>query len=226
MKVATLAVLVGACAPLSPPPLFARHAGAARESPGTVTVTLAVGVGLATISGGFGFDLRARYQGFDDVAVGADVGYAWGDGDPNETVDTTRILGLRVFTVTNPGGQDTVALAFGAGATLMNTGLRAVSLDGGAVTSGTLADTVEPSLGLAAAIVVPFAQGQPFGRRGEATLPTTTFYYGANVGLAIHLGSTNNVLSGETGLLLARSISGESATALYLSAADAQSAHP
>jgi len=223
---ATLAVVVAACAPISPPPLFERHAGAGRESPGTLTVTLAVGVGLASISGGLGFSLRARYQAFDDVAVGGDVGYAWGDGDPNETVTTTRILGLRAFTVANPGGQDAVALTFGAGTTLMNTGLRALSLDAGAVTSGTIGDTVEPSLGLAAAMVVPVVQGEPFGARGDPTLPTTTFYYGGNVGLGIHFPSTKNVFSLESGLLLARSISGESATALYLSGADAQSGHP
>jgi hypothetical protein len=191
-----------------------------------VTVTLAVGVGLASISGGLGVDLRVRYQGFDDVALGADVGTAWGDSDANETVETTRIFALRVFTVANPGGQDSFALTFAAGATMMNTGLRAVSFDAGAVTSGTIGDTVEPSIGLAGAMVVPFEQGRPFGARGEPTLPTTTFYYGANVGLGVHLGSTENVISGETGLLFARSISGEKATTLYLSAADAQSGRP
>ena len=223
---ATALVSAIGCAPLAPPPLFARLAGAGRDERGTITLTAAVGLGLAGRSGGMGFELRGRWQAVDDVALGAGFGAAWGDGDPDETVETTRIMGLRIFGVANPGGEDALALAFGAGFSGTNTGQRSVSLDVGAMTSGTLWDTVEPSLGLAAAVAIPVDQGRPFGPRDAPELPTTTFYYGGNVGLGIHLASTRNVLSGETGLLFARSISGQRATALYLAAADAQGVKP
>ena len=221
-----LGALLAACVPLAPPPLFARHAGASRDEVGTVTITVAAGIGLASVAGGTGLEVRARWQTADDLALGMGFGAAWGDGDPDETIETTRIYGLRVFAAANPFGEDHVAVDFGSGISSVNTGMRSLAFDVGAVTSATLEDTVEPSVGLVFAVAIPFDQGRPFGARDEPTLPTTTFYYGANLGLGVHFGSTRNVVSGETGLLLAHSLGGEKATALYLSAADAQGARP
>ncbi len=215
-----------ACAPLSPPPLFARHAGAAPDAKGAVTVTLAVGIGGATLSGGTGLALAARWQADGELALGAAAGYGWGDGDPDETVATTHLLGLRLFGQVDPFGTEHAALTFGAGVGGLNTGVRAFSLDAGAVTSATLGDTLEPSLGVAAALSVPIVQGLPFGRRGDPVLPTTTFYVGGNVGLALHFGDSRNVISGEGGAYLARSTGGEHAVAAYVSAADAQGFMP
>jgi hypothetical protein len=226
LALVALVALVGACVPIAPPPLFARHAGAARDDRGTVTISVVVGIGLASVAGGAGFEVRARWQTADDVALGMGFGAAWGDGDPDETVATTRIYGLRVFAAANPFGQDALAITLGSGISSVNTGMRSLSFDAGGVTSATVADTIEPSLGIVAAVAVPFEQGEPFGARDEPKLPTTTFYYGGSLGLAVHLGSTRNVLSAETGLLQARSLGGEHATALYVSAADAQGARP
>jgi hypothetical protein len=209
-----------ACAPLAPPPLFARHAGAAQDPRGAVTITVAVGVGGATLSAGTGFLLAARWQAADDLALGATVGYGWGDGDPDETVATTRLLGLRLHGQANPFGTEHAALAFGVGANGLNTGVRALTLDAGAVASATLGDTLEPSLGVAAALSLPVVQGRAFGRRDDPVLPTTTFYLGGSAGLGLRFGG--NLLSGEAGAYLARSTGGESTTAIYLSAADGQ----
>jgi hypothetical protein len=213
-------LVASACAPLTPPPLFARHAGAAPDPKGAVTITVAVGIGGATLSGGVGLQLMVRWQAEAELAVGAAAGYGWGDGDPDETVASTRLLGLRLFGHANPFGTDHAALDFGAGVNGLNTGVRAVTFDAGAVASAALADTIEPSLGLAAAVALPVVQGRPFGRRDDPLLPTTTFYLGGSFGLGIHIGG--NLLSGEGGAYLARSTGGEKAVALYLSGADSQ----
>jgi hypothetical protein len=219
-------MLCASCTPLTPPPLFARHAGAAPDAKGTVTVVLAVGIGVAGMSGGMGLELRARWQTADDLALGLGAGYAWGDGDPDETVTTTRLVALRLFGQASPFGTDAAAVTFGAGLGGVNTGLRYATLDAGAVASGTIADTVEPSLGIALAAAFPIVQGAPFGSRGSPRLPTTTFYVGASLGLALHFGGTKNVLSGEVGAYLARSTGGDEAFPVYLSGADAQGIGP
>jgi len=220
------ALVLAACTPIVPPPLMARHHGPGRDEKGTFSVTVAAGIGASATAGGLGFELRARWQAYDDVAFGLGLGMAYGDADPAETVGDVKIFALRAFTAANPFPTDDVGFTAGAGLSTMNTGLFAFSLDAGAVVGATIADTIEPSLGLSGAVAIPIAQGRPFGARAEPLLPTTTFYYGGSLDLAVHLGSTRNVLAAEAGAFGARSISGEQNTALYLSAADTQGVRP
>ncbi len=205
------------CTPLSPPPLFPRHASVAPLEEGAVTVTLAVGVGGAAISSGLGLEVRVAWQIADALAVGVGIGGGVGGGDtlPRELA-STRILAFRLFARANPA--DAVVLLGGAGISHMSSGLLAMTFDAGAATGHAIGDVVEPSLGLAAALSVPLLQGDAFTVGGRAVLPTTTFYYGGNLGLGVHLG--DNLVSGEVGVYGAQTGGGKSATVFHLSAAD------
>jgi len=203
-----LSVLVGSgCAPISPPPLFARHHGAGADPEGAVVVTLAAGIGGADLGGGFGLELRASWQATEALAVGVGLGGASG-GDPKRHGDdedeeglapAARLYALRLFGRATPPSADWVAATFGAGASLTDGGLFALTVDGGGVVSGIIADTVEPSLGLAAALSLPLSQGKGLLTDGDVQLPSTTLYLGGSVGLGVHLGDTRNVISTELG---------------------------
>jgi hypothetical protein len=226
----------GGCAPISPPPLFARHHGAGADPEGAVVVTLAAGIGGADLGGGFGVELRASWQATEAVAVGVGLGGAMGgdpvpardptrddeDDDEEGLAPATRLFALRLFGRATPPAADWVAATFGAGVSLTDGGLFALTLDAGGVVSGTIAGTVEPSLGVAAALSLPLTQGRGLLSGGEVKLPASTVYLGGSLGLAIHLGDTENVVSTELGAWRALARGGAGASVYALSLADAQ----
>jgi hypothetical protein len=219
------------CAPIAPPPLFARHHGAAPEPEGAVVVTLAAGIGGADLGGGFGLELRASWQATEALAVGVGIGGATGGDPPRDDEDAplappTRLLALRGFGRATPPSATWVAATFGAGASVTNRGQWAATVDGGGLVSGEIAGTLEPSLGLAAALAVPLRQGSGILVDGEVKLPTTTLYLGGSLGLGVALGETDNVLSAELGAYRAMAAGGAAANVYALSIADAQAFGP
>jgi hypothetical protein len=218
------------CAPVSPPPLFARHAGAAAPPEGTLTVTLAGGMGGADLGGGLGFELRVAWQVSPGLGLGVGLGTAaggdpGGDEDEDAMAPPTRLLAVRGFGRVGSPDHEWAAATFGAGLAATTRGLVALTVDGGGVVSRTFGDTAEPSLGLAAALSLPVRQGEGLGI-AEPVLPTTTVYLGGSLGLGVRLGDTDNTISAEVGAWRGFATGGARATVYALSFADAQGIDP
>jgi hypothetical protein len=219
--------------------LFARHFGAAPDEVDTVTVTLMAGIGGADLGGGIGVQLQVLWQATEAMALGVALGGAGGgdpqrkdrdpDNDHNDDAPLapkTILVALRGFGRVSSRDADWVAATFGAGIAATTRGLWAVTLDGGGLVGGTLADTVEPTLGVAAALSIPLAQGQGIATPTGVRLPTNTLYLGGSLGLAAHLGDTDNTLSAELGAYRGFAMGGARATVYALSFADGQGLSP
>jgi hypothetical protein len=198
-------------------------------------VTLAAGLGGADLGGGWGFELRGAWQATGGLGLGLALGTAAG-GDPDDAAiedededeglaPFTRLVSLRAFGRMGDPGLEWAAATFGAGVSATTRGLWALTADAGGVTSTTIADRVEPSLGLAAAVSLPIVQGEPVGFR-DPILATTTLYLGGSLGLGVHIGDGDNVLSAEAGAWRGLAAGGARAMIYALSVADAQGFTP
>jgi hypothetical protein len=213
-----------ACTPLSPPPLFARHEGAAADQKGAVTIALVAGIGGEALGAGLGLELRAAWQVDDDVQLGVGIGGGFGDPSGERSPPSTKLLAARVFTRVNPGGATHFALLGGAGVGGSSTGARWITLDLGAITSGVIGDTVEPHVSGALALSIPVAAGRPIVQDGAEEIPATTLYVGGAAGVLVHI--DDNAFSLELGAYAARAPADRRAGVFYLSLGDAQTFRP
>lgn len=236
------------CAPVAPPPLFARHMPVGPAEEDAVTITLAAGIGGADLGGGFGVELRVMWQASEALAVGVGLGTASGgdpppphddddddhDGDGDDEPDDvplaprTRLFALRALGRVTPPDATWVAASVGAGVSASSRGLWTLTFDAGGAIGDAIGDTVEPSLGLAAALAIPLAQGEglPSLEQSGVVLPTTTLYLGGSLGLGVHVGDSKNFISGELGAYRGFATGGARAMVYALSFADGQGITP
>jgi hypothetical protein len=224
------------CAPVAPPPLFARHIGVGPDAEGTFTVTLAAGIGGADLGGGFGVELRVLWQATEALAIGAGLGTAAGGDDPPPGADVhdvplapqNRIFALRGLGRLGARDPDWVSASFGAGVSASLRGQWALTVDAGGAIGDVIGDHVEPSLGLAAALSMPLRQGEglPTAEQAGVVLPTTTLYLGGSLGVGVRLPDTRNVLSAELGAYRGFATGGARAMVYALSFADRQAITP
>ncbi len=167
---------------------------------GAVALSAIVGFGENGFLGiAPGLELRAAYQASADMELGVGVGVAVTDGVPKRSPNypdppdidnpqtSMNVFGgaLRVYTSITPAGEH-VAFTTGLGFVVLNTGLVALTLDGG-VTFGYPDDTATPYGGAFVALSKPLRRGIEFGSSPE--YPKTGLYVGGSFGVGLPEGA-------------------------------------
>jgi hypothetical protein len=216
----SVALAVVGCNAVSPPPLMPMHAGTAPAERGATTVTLVVGMAGEILGGdGVGVAVRAEHQATEAVSAGVQLGGGRGNEgqlDDKDPKVTRWLVELRGYGRTASPRHDWAAGLASVGLSAMDTGLVAGTLAVGGALSFPNRYAV-PALGTFAAVSVPLRRGRPFGH-GEPELATTTWWYGASLGLGVPIGATGNTPSIELGL--AYGDGGNDSSQLSLSLAD------
>jgi hypothetical protein len=224
MKAFAVVVLLAGCRALPPAPAVAFHGSTAAEPVDATTFSIVAGFVSQPIGGaGVGLAFRVEQQRTDRTAVGGELTGGWAQADK----DTFWMFAVRGYGQTTPATHDWVALTYGAGFSVLTTGMVSVQLHGG----GAIAypnDYIVPYLSTGLAASFPIIDGKPFGhltenprseawrahptRRVAGAVPLdlapqssepamlkSEFYVYASIGAAVPLGDTDNVLSLDLG---------------------------
>jgi hypothetical protein len=214
-----------ACRALPPAPVVPFHASTAAEAPDEVTVSVVVGLVMQPLGGaGFGLAFRLEQQRTDRTALGGELTAGWVEADD----DTFWMFAFRGYGQSTPRTHDWVALTYGAGFSVLTTGMVSLQLHGG----GAVAypnEYVVPYLSTGVAASLPIIDGAPFGhltgehrrgawradpaRRVAGAVPfdwesrnlepvplKSEFYVYGSIGTAVPLGDTGNALSLDFGV--------------------------
>jgi hypothetical protein len=183
-----------ACSVVSPPPLVARHVTARSGPVGSTDFAVVGGVGGGIwIDGALGGAAQVRHQIAPDLAVGLDIGGGIRtDGDSKCTNDSDGCtdnppdwLGSgRMYVLYNPNNYQWVRIIMGVGGGAMDTGNRHLTTDLGVVFSHTFWRIFTPYISPIVAISLPLYPGAAID---DGLKPTTTGYYGLNLGVKVHL---------------------------------------
>ena len=167
---------------------------------GAVALSAIVGFGENGFLGiAPGLELRVAYQASADMELGVGVGVGITDGVPKRSPNypdppdidnpqtSMNVIGgaLRVYTSITPAGEH-VAFTTGLGVLVLNTGLVALTLDGG-VTFGYPDDTATPYGGAFVALSKPLRRGIEFGSSPD--YPETGLYVGGSFGVGFPEGA-------------------------------------
>ena len=196
-----LIVVVGSlagCSPLSPAPFATRNAAALPAPEGATTFTAVIGI---TTSAEFGSELRVHHQVREDLSIGGAVGGGWSapkrDGAMTEPWLEWLFAGR--FIGNYFPNEEALAIPFGLGLGVTNTGLVYSTVNTGVAVSSTGETKVyaEPFVALS----VPIRKGRPMRKyrppgRLMSTLPEhqtparsweevtgTTYWLGLNLGV-------------------------------------------
>lgn len=226
MRAAAVGIaLCAACRALPPAPVVPLHASTAPEAVDEVTVSLIIGIVMQPLGGaGLGSAIRVERQQTDRTALGGELAIGWADAD-----DTRFwMIALRGYGQGTPRTHDWVAVTYGAGLSVLTTGMVSLQLHGG----GAVAypnDHVVPYLSTGVAASFPLVNGRAFGHlrgytgRGawrapreqriagavpfdfspeprEERDPRTELYIYGSIGTAVPLGDTGNALSLDFGV--------------------------
>ena len=223
-----LVMLLAACHPLPPPPVFAPHAPTQPDEQGAVTAMVVVGAVTEMMGGdGWGIALRVERQQTDRTTIGGEL--TGGRGSEGQYADGTTfrqsLIGVRAYGRTSPSKTDEVAFSYGAGVSWMRTGLVTGSLHTSFIASRP-SDRVVPLAAVSFALAVPLVHGRAYGDKpmkmmfGEPEpaiwrqrdpkdpfaldpspyqVPKLDFYIGLDLGFIVALGDTGNALSLDIG---------------------------
>ena len=227
-----LALVLAACHPLPPPPVFAPHAGTQPEEQGAITAMVVVGAVTEMMgSEGWGIALRVERQETDRTTIGGELTGGRGGGGEYEDGTSFRqsLLGVRAYGRTSPSRTDEVAFSYGAGLSWMRTCLVTGTLQTSFIATDPNTHLV-PLAAFSVALAIPLLHGRAFGERpmnmtfgeplpemrarphnlAEALAPSPRFhtpkldlYLGLDLGLLVPLGDTGNRLSLDLGAAMA-----------------------
>src|SRR5690348_10937961 len=138
VRILALLVLLAACHPLPPPPVFAPHVGTQPEEQGAVTAMVVVGAVTEMMGGdGWGIALRVERQQTDRTTIGGEL--TGGRGSEGEYEDGTTfkqaLIGVRAYGRMSPSDVDEIAFGYGVGLSWMRTGLVTATLQGSVIAS-------------------------------------------------------------------------------------------
>jgi hypothetical protein len=201
------------------------HASTAAEAKGEVTATLVIGIVMQGLGGaGLGSAIRVEQQQTERTALGGELAIGWIDADGDKW-----LFALRGYGQSTPRTHDWSALTYGAGLSVLTTGMVSLQLHGG----GAIAhpnDYVVPYLSMGVAASFPIIDGRPFGhleedpdtsatrdrqaREAKGGVPygpwrppqpdkpelVSELYVYATIGAGVPLGDTGNALSLDFGL--------------------------
>ncbi len=156
--------IVAGCMPIPPPPMIPSHVSTAPETRGATTVMLVFGVAGQALGGGFGLAVRAEHQETDHTTLGVELGGGRGDEAKRDDGSTFRhgLLAIRGYGRFSPGDHDWTALTYGAGLSIMRSGMVTGTLHGGASVAYVNGYAV-PTLNAGLALAVPLIGGDAFG---------------------------------------------------------------
>ncbi|MFN0252247.1 MAG: hypothetical protein ACKV2T_35560 [Kofleriaceae bacterium] len=157
------AITLFACRALPPAPMVPFHASTAAEAVDEVTLSLVVGVAMQGLGGvGLGGAIRVERQDTERTALGAELGIGWIDADGTKL----WLFALRGYGKSTPRAHDWVALTYGAGVSVLTSGMVSLQLHaGGAIAHPN--DYVVPYLSAGLAASLPIIDGAPFGHLDE-----------------------------------------------------------
>ena len=210
--------MLGACKVSPPPPVVPFHTTTEADAKGDTSVLLVVGGVMQGLGGvGLGAALRVQHQQTDRTALGIEMAAGHGDGDNT----TLSMVAFRGYGRTTIPGQEWLALTYGAGFSLLSTGMVSVTAHAGAAISYPN-DHFVPYLAISGAIAVPLAQGDDFGdmardinepdSRNVVAAPPADYTYGGkrgvrttgylafDPGFVVPVGDTGHDLSADIGL--------------------------
>ena len=210
------------------------HGTTAAEPRGETSVLVIAGfVSQALGGGGFGLAVRVQHQQTDRTALGLELTAGRGDAD-----DTRLwLVALRGYGRGTPRSRDWVAITYGAGISVLNTGMTTLTAHGGAAVAW-INDYWQPFFHAGLALAVPVNQGDSFGdmdresadingfERGDGALfaPVESrgvrpkLYLTLDPGFAVPIGDTGHTLSLD--LAIATGIRKDSGGLFSLSVAD------
>jgi hypothetical protein len=202
------------------------HASTAAEAVDEVTLSLVVGVAMQGLGGiGLGSAIRVERQETERTALGAEITIGYLDADGTKL----WLFALRGYGQSTPRTHDWSALTYGAGVSVLTSGMVSLQLHGGGAISHPN-DYVAPYLSAGLAASFPIIDGTPFGHLEEDPDVTATrdrlareadggvpygpwappqpdrvtlrseFYVYATIGTVVPLGDTGNALSLDFGL--------------------------
>lgn len=214
------ALALAGCRALPPAPVVPFHASTAAEPIDEVTFSIVVGLVMQPLGGaGLGLAVRVERQETARTALGGELTGGYVDAD-----DTRFwMFAIRGYGQTTPHTHDWVAATYGAGISVLTTGMVSVQLHGG----GAIAypnDHVVPYLSTGVAASLPIIDGRAFGHlrgysgRGAWRVPReqrlagavpfdwtpsstdpvplkSELYIYGSIGTAVPLADTGNVLS-------------------------------
>ncbi|MBA3461228.1 MAG: hypothetical protein H0T46_14790 [Deltaproteobacteria bacterium] len=234
MVLAPVLCAVG-CKVIPPPPMIPLHGTTAADAKGETSVLVIAGfVSQGLGGGGIGLAVRVQHQQTERSALGLELTAGRGDADD------TRIwlVALRGYGRGTPRSRDWVAITYGAGVSVLNTGMTTLSAHGGAAVAW-INDYWQPYLHAGFALAVPVNQGDSFGdmdresadinafgRGGEGAMFTPAegrgvrpkLYLTLDPGFAVPIGDTGHTLSID--LAIATGIRRDSGGVFSLSVAD------
>ncbi len=211
---------------IAPPPVIALHSGTAADPKGETTVTVVLGAVSQVLGGtGFGLALRVEHQQTDRTALGIEVAGGRGDADgraESESV-TLATVAVRAYGRFTPRSHDWSALTYGAGATVLTTGMVSITGQAGAAVSYPN-EYLVPYLHVGLAGALPVRAGEPFGDMNDDSAASEAntgifarglehmeapsgrprgvrpnLYLFGDVGLLVQLGDTGHQLSLDLG---------------------------
>lgn len=218
---ATATLVLAACRALPPAPAVPFHASTAAEAVDEVTLSLVIGIVMQPLGGaGLGSAIRVERQETARTALGGELSVGWIDADGTKL----WMFALRGYGQGTPRTHDWVALTYGAGISVLTTGMVSLQLHGGGAVSYPN-DHVVPYLSAGVAASLPIIDGAPFGHLDEGADVRATrerhareaagnvpygpwappqpdpvalqseFYVYGSIGTVVPLGDTGNALS-------------------------------
>ena len=217
---------------LPPPPVVPLHDTTAAGPKGETSVVLVVGLVSQVLGGGgIGVAVRVQHQETSRTLLGGELTIGRGDADD----DKLWLFALRGYGKLTPRTHDWSALHYGAGVTVLSTGMTTLTAHAAPQVSW-INDYWEPYAAMGLALSVPIIEGTPFGdmerdsggvELGGNPLVTdvapqplrTRFYLTLVPGFTVPIGDTGHLLSLDAGM--ATAINGKNGGFLSLSLADA-----
>lgn len=149
---------------MPPMPVIPFHATTAADPKGETTVSVVFGVATQALGGGgFGLALRMEHQQTDRTSLGVEV-----TGGKFEADDENLwLFAVRGYGKGTPREHDWTAVTYGAGLSVLTTGMLSLQIHGG----GAIAypnDVLVPYLTTGLAASVPLIYGRPFGHLRDA----------------------------------------------------------
>lgn len=204
MVLAPVLCAVG-CKVVPPPPMIPMHGTTAADPKGETSVLVIAGFVSQALGGsGIGLAVRVQHQRTERTALGVELTAGRGDAD-----DTRLwLVALRGYGRGTPRTHDWVAITYGAGISVLNTGMTTLTAHGGTAVAW-INDYWQPYFHAGLALAVPVIQGDSFGdmdrdsfdidgpERGAAETSGVRpmLYLTLDPGFAVPIGDTGHTLS-------------------------------
>jgi hypothetical protein len=147
------------CKVVPPPPMIPLHGTTAADPRGETSVLVIAGFVSQALGGaGIGLAVRLQHQQTERTALGVELTAGRGDAD-----DTRLwLVALRGYGRGTPRSRDWVAITYGAGISVLSTGMTTLTAHGGAAIAW-INDYWQPYFHGGLALAVPVIQGDSFG---------------------------------------------------------------